>query len=193
MEIRGGLAWDCMARHRKSGQNMARRDVQDAICKTRCGTAISRARHEAGPRGSEALRVDIIALVIWAGTACFGLYLLGVWLSHGGLRQQSTRITVFPAALIFAHPILATTGLTFWITFILTGRILYAWCGFGVLSASAMLGFVMLTRWLVGRGGRHARGAEQHFPARIVATHGMVGLTTFAIVLIAATLATRGQ
>jgi hypothetical protein len=73
----------------------------------------------------------------------------------------------------------------------LTGRVLYAWCGFGVLSASAMLGFVMLTRWLVGRGGRHARGAEQHFPARVVAMHGMVGLTTFAIVLIAATLATQ--
>jgi len=28
--------------------------------------------------------------------ACFGLRLLGVWLSHGGLRQQATRITVFP-------------------------------------------------------------------------------------------------
>jgi hypothetical protein len=137
--------------------------------------------------------VDIIALVIWAGTACFGLYLLFVWLSNGGLRQQSTRITVFPAALIFAHPVLATTGLTFWVAFMLTHRLLFAWCGFGVLSASAMLGFVMLTRWLVGRGGRHARGAEQHFPARIVAMHGMVGLTTFALVLIASTLATRGQ
>jgi hypothetical protein len=49
----------------------------------------------------------------------------------------------------------------------------------------------MLTRWLTGPGGRHARGAEQQFPARIVATHGAVGLATFALVLIAATLATR--
>ena len=54
-----------------------------------------------------------------------------------------------------------------------------------------MLGFVMLTRWLVGRGGRHARGAEQHFPARVVAMHGAVGLTTFALVLITATVATQ--
>jgi hypothetical protein len=54
-----------------------------------------------------------------------------------------------------------------------------------------MLGFVLLTRWLVGRGGRHARGAEQHFPARVVAMHGTVGLTTFMLVLIAATQATR--
>jgi hypothetical protein len=135
--------------------------------------------------------MQIAALVIWAGTACFGLYLLGVWLSHGGLRQQATRITVFPAALIFAHPVLATSGLSLWIAFLFTRRLLYAWCGFGVLSASAMLGFVMLTRWLVGRGGKHARGAEQHFPARVVAMHGTVGLTTFTLVLIAATQATR--
>jgi hypothetical protein len=136
--------------------------------------------------------LELIATVIWAGTACFGLYLLFVWLSHGGLRQQATRITVFPAVLVFAHPVLASTGLTFWLAFLLTKHVTYAWTGFGVLATSAMLGFVMLTRWLVGRGGRHARGAEQAFPARIVATHGAVGLTTFALVLIAATLATHG-
>ena len=134
--------------------------------------------------------LDLVATVIWAGTACFGLYLLVVWLSHGGLRQQSARITVFPAALIFAHPALASAGLAFWVVFLLTGHVACAWTGFGVLAASAMLGFVMLTRWLVGRGGKHARGAEQHFPARVVAIHGAVGLTTFALVLIASTLAT---
>jgi hypothetical protein len=135
--------------------------------------------------------VQIVALVVWCGTAAFGLYLLGVWLSHGGLRQQATRITVFPAVLIFAHPVLATTGLSLWIAYILTSHLIFAWTSFGVLSASAMLGFVMLTRWLVGRGGRHARGAEQSFPAKVVAMHGAVGLTTFALVLITATLATR--
>jgi len=135
--------------------------------------------------------MQILALVIWSGTACFGLYLLGAWLSHGGLRQPATRITVFPAALIFAHPVLATTGLSLWIAFLLTHRLVYGWYGFGVLSASALLGFVMLTRLLVGRGGRHARGAEQQFPARVVAMHGAVGLTTFTLVMIAVTQATR--
>jgi len=135
--------------------------------------------------------LKFVALAVWGGTACFGLYLLVTWLSHGGLRQQATRITVFPAALIFAHPILATTGLSFWIAYILTHHLAFAWIGFGVLATSAMLGFVMLTRWLVGRGGKHARGAEQHFPGRIVAMHGAVGLTTFALVLITATLATK--
>ena len=135
--------------------------------------------------------LELVATIIWAGTACFGLYLLVVWLSHGGLRQQATRITVFPAALIFAHPVLATAGLTLWLAFLVSHHVSYAWAGFAVLATSAMLGFLMLTRWLVGRGGRHARGAEQHFPARIVATHGAVGLMTFALVLIAATLATQ--
>ena len=136
-------------------------------------------------------KLDLAATIVWAGSTCFGAYLLFVWLAHGGLRQQATRITVFPATLVFAHPVLATTGLTFWVLFLSTHRVCFAWTGFAVLSASAMLGFVMLTRWLTGPGGRHARGAEQQFPARIVATHGAVGLATFALVLIAATLATR--
>ena len=134
--------------------------------------------------------MTIVALVVWCGTACFGLYLLGVWLSHGGLKQQATRITVFPAVLIFAHPVLATAGLSFWIAYLLSHTVALAWAGFGILSGSAMLGFVMLTRWLTGRGGRHARGAEQHFPAKVVAAHGTIGLTTFTLVLIAATQAT---
>jgi hypothetical protein len=137
--------------------------------------------------------LELVATIIWAGTACFGVYLLFVWLARGGLRQQATRITVFPAALIFAHPMLATTGFTCWAVFLFTLKVAYAWIGFGPLSASAMLGFVMLTRWLVGRGGKHARGAEQHFPAKIVAMHGAFGLATFALVLIAATLATTNH
>src|SRR6202167_5445923 len=90
-------------------------------------------------RGSNVSALDLVATAIWAGTACFGLYLLFVWLSHGGLRQQATRITVFPAALIFAHPILATTGLTFWTFFLFSHDVSYAWTGFGVLATSAML------------------------------------------------------
>ncbi len=126
--------------------------------------------------------LELVATLIWAGTACFGIHLLFIWLSRG---------KVLPALLVFAHPVLASTGLTFWITFLFTMHVTYAWIGFGMLSASAMLGFMMLTRWLVGRGGRHAKGSERQFPARIAATHGVVGLTTFALVLIASTLATN--
>jgi hypothetical protein len=142
-----------------------------------------------GRTSGEGTTVQFAALAVWCVTACFGLWLLAVWLAHGGMRQQATRITVFPAALIFAHPVLATAGLSFWVAYILTQRLALAWTGFGVLGGSAALGFLMLTRWLVGRGGRHARGAEQRFPARIVVMHGSVGLTTFALVLFTLTLA----
>jgi hypothetical protein len=130
--------------------------------------------------------VPIAALVVWCTTACFGLYLLAMWLSHGGLKHQATRITVFPAVLTFAHPLLAAVGLAFWVSFTGTGRPECAWAGFSVLSMSTMLGFAMLTRWLVGRGGRHARGAEQHFPVRAAAVHGLVGLGTYVLVLVTA-------
>jgi len=130
--------------------------------------------------------MEIVATVIWCVAVCSGLYLLGVWLSHGGLREPTARITAFPAGLIFAHPALASAGLWLWIAFVITHRTAYAWWGFAALSGSAMLGFVLLTRWL-GRSGRHARGADQHFPAKAAAVHGTAGLATFALVLIAAT------
>ncbi len=135
--------------------------------------------------------MQIGATVVWCVTTCFGVCLLGAWLCHGGLRQPATRITFFPATLTFAHPVLAVTGLWLWVCFLITRRTADAWWGFAALSGSAMLGFVLLTRWL-GRSGRHARGAEQRFPAKLAAAHGTVGLATFALVLIAATRATRG-
>jgi hypothetical protein len=117
--------------------------------------------------------LKIIATVIWAGTACFGLYLLALWLSHGGLRQQATRVTVFPAALIFAHPVLASTGLSLWVIFLLTHSTVYAWCGFGVLSGSAMHGAVGLTRsrWCCSRPRRLA-GASRVLLAATQASRG---------------------
>lgn len=134
--------------------------------------------------------LKLAALVIWVAGEFSGFYLLIIWLSDGGLRQQATRITVFPVALILAHPVLATAGLSLWIGYLRTDEVVFAWAGFGTLSASILLGFVMLTRWLTGRGGKHARGAEHGFPARVVALHGAIGLATFALVLITATMAT---
>lgn len=138
--------------------------------------------------GAGVSTLELIITIIWASTAGFGIYLLVAALTPA---SRATRITTFPATVVFAHPILASAGFTLWVMFLRTDRLSYAWSGFAVLSASAMLGFVLLTRWLVGHGGRHARGAGQRFPATVVAMHGAVGVTTFALVLVAATLATR--
>lgn len=134
----------------------------------------------------------VAALVLWCASACVGVYLLAAWLSHGGLRQQATRVTVFPAGLVFAHPLLALTGLALWIAYLLTSAAGLAWTAFAMVCATALLGFVMFTRWLGDRTGRHTRGPEQNFPVAAVALHVAVGLGTFILVLLVAGIASRG-
>ncbi|GAA4189704.1 hypothetical protein GCM10022252_26860 [Streptosporangium oxazolinicum] len=131
--------------------------------------------------------MGLVAIVTWLITAMVGIYLLYIWLSGGGLRQQSTKVTRFPTLLIFAHPVLAVSALICWVVYVLTLEPLFAWLSFGVLSASALLGFTMFTRWL--GGGRHARGAEQRFPMVAVLLHGAVGVVTFVLVLLTAAIA----
>ncbi|WP_433240525.1 hypothetical protein ACQPYK_34630 [Streptosporangium sp. CA-135522] len=132
--------------------------------------------------------MGLIAIVTWLITAMVGIYLLYLWLSGGGLRQQRTKVTRFPAVLVFAHPSLAISALACWTLYVLTSEPALAWLSFGVLAASALLGFTMFTRWL--GGGRHARGAEQRFPVLAVLLHGVAGVTTFVLVLLTAAIAT---
>ncbi|MFF5109419.1 hypothetical protein [Streptosporangium sp. NPDC000509] len=129
----------------------------------------------------------LVTIVTWLITAMAGIYLLYLWLSGGGLRQQATKVTRFPTLLIFAHPVLAISALACWVVHVVTLDPLFAWLSFGVLSASALLGFTMFTRWL--GAGRHARGAEQRFPVVAVLLHGAVGVVTFVLVLLTAAVA----
>ncbi len=132
----------------------------------------------------------IAALVLWVMTACVGLYLLSTWLSRG-VRQRAAKLTRYPVILIALHPVFAATGLGFWVTYVLTAQVRFAWMSFGMLSGSALLGFALLTRWLTARGGRHVWGAGRHFPRNAVVLHGVVGVATFVLVLITATIASR--
>ncbi|MFI6454333.1 hypothetical protein ACIBF6_22555 [Streptosporangium amethystogenes] len=131
--------------------------------------------------------MGLVTIVTWLITAMVGIYLLYLWLSGGGLRQQATKVTRFPALLIFAHPALAVSALACWIGYVSTLKPALAWLSFGVLALSALLGFTMFTRWL--GGGRHARGAEQRFPMVAVVLHGAAGVATFVLVLLTAAIA----
>ncbi|GAB2821991.1 hypothetical protein GCM10027176_27960 [Actinoallomurus bryophytorum] len=135
--------------------------------------------------------MEIAALVMWLLTAAAGLRLLVRWLSEGGLRRQGTKVTRYPAVLVLGHPALAVLALATWVVFLLTRRSVYAWSAFGVLVLVALLGFTMLTRWLTGEGGKHARDAEQGFPVVAVVTHGVVAATTFVLVLLTAITVSR--
>ncbi|WP_084957835.1 hypothetical protein [Thermoactinospora rubra] len=133
--------------------------------------------------------MGLITAVTWLVTASVGAYLLYVWLSGGGLRQQAAKVTRFPTTLIFSHPALAVAALACWAGYLLTGTRALAWAAFGVLAGAALLGFTMFTRWL--GGGRHAKGAERGFPLLAVLLHGLGGVVTFVLVLLTASM-TRG-
>jgi hypothetical protein len=135
--------------------------------------------------------LEIAALVMWLLTAAAGLRLLVRWLSEGGLRRQGTKVTRYPAVLVLGHPALAVLALATWVAFLLTQSSVYAWSSFGVLVLVTLLGFVMLTRWLTGEGGKHARDAEQGFPVVAVVTHGVVAVLTFVLVLLTAITVSR--
>ncbi|GAA3797865.1 hypothetical protein GCM10022226_16530 [Sphaerisporangium flaviroseum] len=126
-----------------------------------------------------------VTVAVWLVTAGFGIYLLSLWLAGGGLRQQKTKVTRFPTALIFMHPALGVSSLGSWVAFVLTARGGYIWLSLGLLCLAALLGFAMFTRWI--GGGRHARGAEQGFPVLAVILHGLSAVVTFILVLLAAT------
>ncbi|MEV0202906.1 hypothetical protein [Nonomuraea sp. NPDC050691] len=130
--------------------------------------------------------MGLATAVTWICTAIAGVYLLYLWLSGGGLRQQAAKVTRFPVTLVFSHPVLAAAALGCWFGYLVTGAEALAWTAFGVLAASALLGFALFTRWL--GGGRHARGAERRFPVLAVALHGLGGVITFALALVTAAL-----
>jgi hypothetical protein len=91
--------------------------------------------------------------------------------------------------LEFTHPLLALTGLTFWIFFVMTDDRLFAWIAFGVVVATVLAGlsWALLTRRVARRAGRK----PAVFPAHLVMIHGLAAACTLALVVISAVIATR--
>ncbi|MFF4500587.1 hypothetical protein [Streptomyces sp. NPDC001401] len=134
--------------------------------------------------------MDIAALVAWIVTALGGSVLLARWISGGGLRQEQTGTTRFPAPVVFGHFLLAAVGLVVWIVYLAADKDALAWTAFGVLVAVALLGFTLLARWIpvyrTAPAGPEATPAERHLPVPVVAAHGLLGATTLVLVLLAA-------
>jgi hypothetical protein len=130
--------------------------------------------------------VGLVTAVTWTIAALLGVYLLYRWLSGGGLRKQGAKVTRFPAALVFSHPLLAVSSLVCWVAHVITGNRALAWIAFGGLAVAALLGFAMFTRWL--GGGRHAKRGHE-FPVLAVVLHGLAGVITFVLVFLTASAA----
>ncbi|WP_077797493.1 hypothetical protein [Streptomyces sp. JHA26] len=144
--------------------------------------------------------MDIAALITWVITALGGFYLLGTWIQRGGIRQQQTGASHLPAPVVFGHFALAAIGLVVWIIYVVTDKSALAWASFGLLLPVALLGFVMLARWIPVHRDRTAVGApaaaapgaggtvpaERHFPIAVVLAHGLFAVATLILVLLTA-------
>jgi hypothetical protein len=144
----------------------------------------------------------VAALITWLLTAAGGLFMLSIWISKGGPTQHRNDTMLAPP-VIFGHFGLAALGLVLWIIFVVTGSQALAWVAFVLLLPVALLGFLMLTRWLpvyrgrkVAAAGASASGGasapvagdppERHFPVAGVAGHGVLAVVTVVLVLLAA-------
>jgi manganese efflux pump family protein len=135
--------------------------------------------------------MGIAALITWVLTAGGGFYMLATWVSQGGTRQPRT--SSFPPALIFGHFALAAIGLVVWIIYVITDTEALTWIAFVLLLPVALLGFIMVSRWLPARrtsaqaaGTSAVAAPEQHFPVPVVAGHGLLAVVTLVLVLLTA-------
>ncbi|WP_053847363.1 hypothetical protein [Streptomyces sp. NRRL B-24085] len=138
--------------------------------------------------------MDIAALITWVITALGGFYMLGTWLSRGGARGGNSHL---PVPVIFGHFALAAIGLVVWIVYVVAEKDALAWTAFILLVPVALLGFVMLARWIPVYRARAAAPAaavaagqdvpaERHFPLAVVLAHGVLAVVTVVLVLLSA-------
>ncbi|MFL6055423.1 MAG: hypothetical protein ACJ72W_21350 [Actinoallomurus sp.] len=141
--------------------------------------------------------MDIAALITWLATALGGFYMLGTWISRGGLRQQKTGASRLPTPVVFGHFALAAAGLVVWIIYLTADTRALAWVAFVLLLPVALLGFVMFARWIPAYRARTSAPAsvradaatgpaEQHLPVPVVAAHGLFAVVTVVLVLLSA-------
>ncbi|MEU8031854.1 hypothetical protein [Streptomyces sp. NPDC049099] len=146
--------------------------------------------------------MDIAALITWVVTALGGFYMLGTWIQRGGIRQQQSGTSRLPAPVVFGHFALAAIGLVVWIIYVVADKGALAWTSFGLLLPVALLGFVMLARWIpvyrdratagavpaaaTAAGAEGAVPAERHFPLAVVLAHGLFAVVTLVLVLLTA-------
>ncbi|MGC0334431.1 hypothetical protein RKD23_007421 [Streptomyces sp. SAI-170] len=144
--------------------------------------------------------MDIAALITWVVTALGGFYMLGTWIQRGGIRQQQSGTSRLPAPAVFGHFALAAVGLVVWIIYVVADKSALAWTAFALLLPVALLGFLMLARWIpvhrdrgtaeaataAGPGPEAAVPAERHFPVAVVVAHGLLAVVTLVLVLLTA-------
>jgi manganese efflux pump family protein len=139
------------------------------------------------------------ALIAWIATAGGGFVMLAIWLSRGGMQQADRAGSKIRPPLILSHFLLAATGLVIWIVYVANDSDTLAWIAFVLLAIVAVLGFTMFAIWyqrrqrgpaaatgVTGSPGSSETPPEQHFPVPIVGLHGLLAVTTVALVFLTA-------
>lgn len=145
--------------------------------------------------------MSIAALFTWMGTILAGLILLVIWIIEYDRDFQSAAATRLPVPVIAAHALLGMGGLMLWIGYLLVGNERLAWATVAALGTVALLGLIMAARWIrvyravVDPGPSLTRRIivppERNFPLPVVVTHGILAVTTLALVLFTAVGAGR--
>ncbi|MCV7281923.1 hypothetical protein H7J88_20045 [Mycolicibacterium flavescens] len=132
----------------------------------------------------------IASLILWILTAGGGAFMLAKWVSGGGHRGSTT--SQLPPPVVFGHFVLAAVGLVLWIVYVVTDNHPVGWIGLALLVPVAILGFIMLARWLAGRRERtgttprsEAAPPEHSFPVPVVVAHGVLAVATIVAALLA--------
>jgi len=147
-------------------------------------TASSRSRGSAIPgspapagRGSD-VALGFASLGAWLLAAGSGSYMLGVWISHGGIRRLLTGGPRLQPVVIVGHVTLAAAGLMVWIVYLTTDEAALAWTAVGLLLPVAGLGMALVT---LGSSGEHVGAGVGSAGVVGAVTAGTVAPSTVAV------------
>lgn len=146
-------------------------------------------------------------LVLALVTAAGGLVMAALWVAGGGLQQRDPSLqglpmepvvaqvtgtradaSRFPFWLVAGHAAMAVIAIAIWIGVASLGEDAdagVAWVAVGVFVLAAFAGMAMFRHWKRDRGGDHAY-AEQRIPGPLAYVHGLAGLATLVLAVLAA-------
>ena len=140
--------------------------------------------------------MDIAALYAWMVTILGGLLLLVIWIMEYDRDFQRSAATRLPVPVIVTHALLGMGGLLLWIGYLLVDEQRLAWASVVALGTVASLGLIMAARWVhvyrayARPGSSLARAVvvppERNFPLPVVLAHGVMAITTLAVVVFTA-------
>ncbi len=91
--------------------------------------------------------LGIAALVSWLADVGSGGYMLGRWVTRGGLDERRARRDRLGPVVIFTHFGLASGGLAVWVSYLITGWSALAWSSVVLLMPAIGLGLSAVTLW----------------------------------------------